>query len=268
MKTNLLKIFALLFTFGLFLTSCDPDLTTPEVDDETLQDNALGERAVGDVFGMVNTGSANGKLTGSCPDYAWYPDGDSLIITFPEGGCTSNDGVTRSGVIKAYYTLVGGSSWHDAEVGSYVDIVFDNYKDDGGVLNGNIKIAYTSAGGGQPEFTMTATNMSRTSGGKSITWGSSNTYKWLEGSGTPLDRTDDVYLISGVTEGVARNGKNFTRVATKLKTSPDCKWFVSGTIVLTITDGDKDDIYTVKFTEGNCGEVTIVHKGLSITKVF
>ena len=261
MKTNLLKIFALLFTFGLLLTSCDVDLSTPEVDDETVQDNALGERAVGDVFGMVNTNATSGKSSATCGDFSFNGVDNTLTITFPAGGCTGEDGVTRSGIIRAQYT----GAW--LQIGSSVEITFDGYKRDGKELNGTIIVTFTS-GGAQPVFGMTASNMSLTfSDGAQVTWGSSNSYTWTAGALTPFDNSDDSYTISGVTEGVARNGNEYRRVSTNLVTAPDCKWFTSGEILLTVTNGDKDDVYKMTFTEP-CGTVTIVYNGISFTKTF
>lgn len=261
MKTNLFKIFALLFSLGLFLTACETDLSSPNVDDETVQDNALGERAVGDVFGMVNTGATSGKSSATCGDFNFNPIDNTLTITFPADGCTGRDGVTRSGIIRAQYTGI----WMD--VGSSVVITFDGYKRDGKELNGTITVNFTT-GGTEPVFTMTASNMSLTfSDGAEVTWGSSNTYTWLAGVTTLLDRSDDSYSITGVTEGVARNGNEYRRVSTDLVTSPDCKWFTSGNILLTVTKDGKDDIYNMTFKEP-CGTVTIVYNGITFTRTF
>jgi len=261
MKTNLLKIFVFLFTFGLLLTSCDVDLSNPEVDDETVLDNALGERAVGDVFGMVNAGATSVKANGSCGDFSFNGIDNTLTITFPADGCEGADGVTRSGVIHAQYI----GTW--LQVGSSVEITFNNYKQDGKELSGTITVLFTS-GGTQPVFNMTASNMSLTySDGGQITWGSSNTYTWTAGVLTPFDRSDDSYTISGVTEGVARNGNEYRRVATELVKSPTCKWFTAGNILLTVTEGTKSSIYDITFKEP-CGTVTIVFNGISFTRTF
>jgi len=258
MKNNIYKIFALMITFGVLFISCD-GLTTPDVDDESIQDNALGERAVGDVFGMVNTGTGSGKATGDCGDFDYNPLTKLLTITFD--GSTCNDGVVRSGVISAQFA----GTWMLPS--STVEITFQNYKRDGKTLSGTINVNYVS-GGAQPVFTLTATNMKlEFSDGKQLIWESSNTYTWIEGAATLLDRSDDSYSISGTTTGTARNGKEFSRVATDLVTSPTCKWFVSGNLLLTITDGDKEDVYNMTFSTP-CGTVTIVYNGLSFTRNF
>lgn len=260
MKTKLLKIFTLMIAFGVLFTSCDTDLSTPDVDDESLQDGALGERAVGDVFGMVNTGPGSGKAAGDCGIFTFDIGSRILTITFPNEGCTGNDGVIRSGVINAAFS----GTW--LEPGSSVEITFVNYKRDGKTLSGTITVVYTS-GGEQPVFTLTAINMSLTfPDSKQITWESSNTFTWLVGATTP-DKMDDVYSISGATEGTARNGKEFKRVATELVTSATCRWFTSGNLVLTIYDGDNEDIYNMTFSEP-CGTVTIIYNGITITRNF
>jgi hypothetical protein len=261
MKTILLKIFAFLFTFGLLLTSCDVDLSSPKVDDETVLDNTLGERVVGDVFGMVNAGATSVKANESCGDFSFNGVDNTLTITFPDGGCEGADGITRSGVIHAQYN----GTW--LQVGSSVEISFDNYKQNEKELSGTITVLFSS-GGTQPVFNMTASNMSLTySDGGQITWESSNTYTWTAGVLTLFDRSDDFYTISGVTEGVARNGNEYTRVVTDLVKSPGCKWFTSGNILLTITEDTTNSIYDITFIEP-CGTVTIRYNGISFTRIF
>ena len=173
---------------------------------------------------------------------------------------TGKDGVTRSGVIHAQFT----GTWR--QTNSSVKITFVNYKRDGNTLSGTINVAYTT-GGNIPEFTMLATDMSLTfASGEKTTWESSNTYKWLEGINTPLDKSDDAYSITGATTGTARNGNEFSRISTGLVTSPDCKWFTEGTLKLTIT-GDKTDIYNLTFSEP-CGTVSILYNGITIKRNF
>ncbi len=259
MKNYMFRIFAILLTFGVFVTSCDVNLTDPEVDSETTEDNALGERAVGDVFGMVNTGTGKAAAL-ACGDFNYDLANKTLVITFPTEGCLGDDGVTRAGVIMAQYTGFWG------EAGSSVQITFVNYTRDGVALSGTIVVDYVSVGT-TPVFNLTATNMSLTFTDGTTTWESSNTYTWVEGATTPLVKTDDAYSITGTTSGTARNGKEFRRVATNLVTAPDCKWFTSGNLVLTITDGDKTDVYDMTF-KTPCGTVTIVYNGISITRTF
>ncbi len=261
MKNYTIRLFALMLTFGVFITSCDIDLTAPEIDSETTEDNALSERAVSDIFGMVNTGISTDKSGVSCGDYDFNFMTNTLTITFPAEGCEGADGVTRSGEIHAQFA----GTWQMAS--SSVEITFVNYKRDGKTISGTINVQYAS-GGDQPAFLMTATNMSLTfTDGKSTTWESSNTYTWIEGVTTLFDHSDDVYSVTGTTTGTARNGNEFSRVATDLVSSPTCKWFTSGNIILTITNDDKTSVYNMTFKEP-CGTVTILHKGISVTRTF
>jgi len=254
MKKKLLKVFALMFFLGLFVTSCEIDLS-PEIDEETAQDNAIGERAVGDVFGAVNSGTSNdGKKTGGCPDITYVAN--NMTIDFGES-CVGVDGVTRSGKIKAEFN----GTW---AVGAIVTITFENYIKDGEELTGTIEASFSKLTP-FPEFTVTATNMELTfADGQTLTWESSNTMTWKAGMLTWGNKDDDVWELSGTTTGTARNGKEFSREATDLLTSPTCKWFVGGTLELTI---GTTDTYLLTFSE-TCGEVEIKYNGITVTRNF
>ncbi|MBN1251553.1 MAG: hypothetical protein JXR51_07515 [Bacteroidales bacterium] len=254
MKTNLLKLFMMLFAIGLFVTSCENvDLTEPEVDEETMQDNALSERAVGDVFGYANSGTDGKKLEG-CPNITWDMTTPNLMKIDFGTGCTDG-GSLRSGVIWAQFS---SDSWLPS---ASTLITFDGYTVDGNTLDGTVSVSYTGTLL-NPEFTVIASNMVLTfEDTKTMTWTSSNTFTMEEGFITISDRSDDVWIISGTSSGTARNGKSFTRTASGLTTSTDCKWFVAGTTSLTIGE----DVYEMTYSEP-CGTVEIIFNGITFTK--
>ena len=245
MKTNLLKLFMMLFALSLFVTSCeDIDLTEPEIDEESVQDNALSERAVGDVFGYVNEAQSGKKLTGDCYTKTW--EDNTLVLDF-DGGSGCSDGLVRSGKVRA--TFPTGFSWL---LGSPVVITFENYTVDGNALTGTVTVTMS----GVSEFTIAATSMVLTfTDSRTITWDSVNT----------IELSDGAIIINGTTTGTLRNGKAFTRVATDLTTSPSCKWFVEGTLALTIGSGDDAETYSITYSS-DCGKVSINYNGITFTK--
>jgi hypothetical protein len=88
---NLFKILALLFAMGLFIVSCENITDEPQIDEEIAQDNALAKSAIGDVFGVVNTGrnSGSGKVAAGCFTATYTTNTRTLVIEYPSEGCTS-----------------------------------------------------------------------------------------------------------------------------------------------------------------------------------
>jgi len=253
MKTNLLKLFMMLFALSLFVTSCENvDLSEPEVDEETTEDNAIGERAVGDVFGYANTGQSGKKIEGTCPVYTMDQITHKLKIDFGTEGCTSN-GAVRSGVILAQFT---GPSWQ-AGILNTTTISFVNYIIDGKKLEGEIKVTMNSTDSGL-QFNLIATNMKLTwiADGKFMTWNSDNTI--VPGGSNNL-------IIKGTTTGVSRSGKTFVRTSEDLTTAIDCKWFVDGKMTLTVGTGDDTQIYIMTY-KTPCGTVEFNYNGITFTR--
>lgn len=262
MKKNLYKIFALLFTLGLFFVSCDDvSLDQPEIDDEITQDNMAASKTVGDVFGAVNDGrnNSNGKSAGTCPETSYNLETHVLTLTYPEAGCIGDDGVTRAGMITAVFD---NAEWG---IGTKVTITFTNYTRNGNTISGTILSEHKGYDQMQnPIFEVKSDgNMTMDfSDSKTLTWSFTNTLTWTGGFLTPLDKTDDTWKLNGTSSGTARNGKTFTRVETDLLTSLDCPWFVGGTIKLTVGE---DDVYEMTFGEV-CGSVTFKYKGITIQR--
>jgi hypothetical protein len=257
MKKNVYKIFALIIAMGLFITACDNvDVTEDtQLDAEATNDAALTAAAITDAFAVVNgIASSTTKATLTCGTYVF--ESNTMTITYPEEGCTEDNGLTKSGVV----TAVLSGSWG---VGATVTITFDGYTVNDKALTGTITVSYEGADP-YPTFDLTASSMSLTfEGGKSITWNSEKTFTWMDGYATLADKSDDQWEIDGTASGVTRGEENFTRVETDLLTSPTCKWFVDGTIDLTVGD----NTYNMAFGP-SCGAVTFTYKGITIQRTF
>jgi hypothetical protein len=251
MKRNILKILSIFVALGMLSLSCDKASDEPQVDLASSQDNIVSEKAVSEVFGIVNS-LPTAKATGTCPTYAWSQK--LLTITYPQAGCAGNDGITRSGVIKAQFSPNFAGAW---AVNDYVTITFENYYVNGNKLTGTVVATCTQL---QPKkiFRLTSENMGLTfSDTKTISWSMTMYYTMLAGGGT-LDWNDDEWQIDGTNTGVGRNGKTFTRMATALKTSTTCKYFVAGNLELTI---NSSDTYNIEF-KSTCGSIVITYRNI------
>jgi hypothetical protein len=264
MKKNMYKLMALFFALGLFTFSCnDATIEEPQIDSETIQDNAMTQKLIGDAFGFVNGGlSTPKKAPGDCPDITIELISKVMTITYPELGCLGLDGRTRAGIITATFDPNFQDNW---TIGSYVTITFTNYSVDENVLEGTI-VATCTALDPIPVFTIASDGiMSLTfSDQKTLTFEFETQYAMLAGFSTPFVKTDDSWEINGLTEGTARNGNLFSTQSINLVTSSDCNYFISGILNLTIGD---NDVYNIEFIQP-CGTITITYKGVSFNKTL
>jgi len=255
MKRDILKFFAIFISIGIFSFACEEmQIDKPEVDLTTSQDNIVSEKAVSEVFDIVNSlpASTPAKATGACPTYSWSQK--LLTITYPQAGCTGENGVTRSGVIKAQFSSGFQGVW---AVNDYVTITFENYYVNGNKLTGTV-VATCNALQPKKIFKLTSENMLLTfEDTKTVSWKMTMYYTMLEGGGT-IGWSDDAWQIDGTTEGVGRNAKTFTKTATALATSTSCKYFVSGNMSLTIQGSDT---YNIEF-KSPCGSIIITYKNI------
>ncbi len=258
MKKYMIKVSAFVLALTVVFTSCENDEVSVNPDNESIQESTMTESAVNDVVGIVNSSSSlkNAHET-SCGNFSFNQTNNTLSITFPETGCTGEDGVTRSGVINVQFSGV----WQ--EMGSKAVITFEGYKRDGIELSGSLTMSFTATGA-LPSLSVTALNMSLTfEDGSTITWTGSTTYTY-NGLNTPADLTDDYFEISGASSGTTKEGKSFALVADKLQTSTSCKWFVAGNLKITITETDKTSVYDLSFKEP-CGTVDGTYNGIPFT---
>ena len=258
MKKNVFQFLMFVFATMFVFTACENDNPTVEPDNKAIRESMLTEKAVNDAVMLVNAenGSKN-RMSDACGDFVYDPVNNTLIITFPESGCTGEDGVTRSGVITAQFE----GDWQTT--GSSATIGFDNYKRDGVEISGKIVLGFTTSGL-IPELSVTATDMVLTfEDNTTINWTASTTYKYT-GLSTPADMSDDYFTVNGVANGTTREGNNFAVVASNLKANATCKWFVDGSMKLSISEGDKTDVYNITFSE-TCGTVNVLYNGVPFT---
>jgi hypothetical protein len=147
------------------------------------------------------------------------------VIDFGSG-CVGNDGKTRAG------KLIVSKTGPYFATGTVIVITPDAY-----TVNGNLLAGYrrlTNAGNneqGQPVFNVEINaNLTLASNGGVVTWTANRVRTWLEGFNTPGIFADDVFSITGASNGTKVNGDSWTSVInTPLMFKRVCRQFVSGT---------------------------------------
>lgn len=211
-------------------------------------DNVLGvntEVGIGGtgVFGMANSGSewgqepisgANGADSATCftvtVNQLNPPDRFPLQIIIDFGsGCTDRFGRTRKGKIVTEYTgplTIPGNS---------ASTTFDGYSINDIQVYGNHIITNKSTQDTRAfEVAVSGAKISWPNGDFSE-WNSKKTISQVEGLGTPLLASDDVFNISGGANGSVKKGDRFFQWGTEI-TEPlvkrfTCRWFEKGVVV-------------------------------------
>jgi len=238
---SLVAVSALVLLSGIFYTGCQKKATV-DTDTSAAEDNSKAENSYSAVFRSVNENSdTTDKARSNCPllsfvttDTATSPNGYPKTLTV-DYGTTGCDG--KTGSFKAEFT----KPFHDS--GCVVTVTYINYYDDGRLVSAD-KHTITNTGknkSGNLVYTVNITNGKLTSSAGSITWNTTRSIEWIEGSATLEDPSDDVFLVSGTTTGTTAKGVSYTAAIdtnTPLQIASACKWVESGT--LTLTPKDKD----------------------------
>lgn len=186
--------------------------------------------------------------------------------TFPKtvtldfgSGCTGKDGKMRSGKI---ITVFSGPM---RTTGSKATTTFDNYNVDSFVVNGTQVIENVSSSDKIAwSVTVKDGKVTNTKNGRWIEWDAVHEHIQTEGSGTPTDPLDDVYEITGNSNGSNSNNNLWTTEITQpLMRSLICPWREKGEITLTC----KANAITAVLNYGNgtCdNKATVTLKGKTI----
>jgi hypothetical protein len=91
--------------------------------------------------------------------------------------------------------------------------------------------------------------------GVSFSWNSSRMREWIEGDNTYI-RWDDVYLITGTSEGVRPSGLTWTKeIITPLRRELTCRFLVSGSIEIAPED---KPVRLLDYGNGDCDNIATV----------
>ncbi len=194
-------------------------------------------------------------------------DPDTTTIDFGSSACQCMDGRYRQGKI----IVIHHGKFTIPQ--SFRSVSFSNYfvgKDPAQMhqIEGVHTVTFNGKNtAGNFNWTIDAQNMKITRpDGKYHTWTSTRNREWIQGSNTPFNWTDDVFLITGSASGTNVNGNSYSaNITTALRRELGCHWFVSGTVEIT---PQNKPTRTVDYGNGTCDNqatVTIGNNTYTIT---
>jgi hypothetical protein len=228
----------------LFASGCKKDKDeTPDSDTTSAAENAAMDAAFDDVSGISDE-AADGSLSSyrsadaqkvmtSCAvvslDTVAVPH--RITVDFGTSNCLGQDGNYRRG--KIYIDFTGG--YRDS--GSVHAISFDNYFVNDNQLLGTKTVTNNGRNAaGHLSYTIQVNGSvlwSAGFGGGTSSITSSRTRVWTQGEST-MAWNDDVYRISGSSNGTTRNGTNYTlQITSALKKEIGFRHFTEGVIDFT-----------------------------------
>jgi len=275
MKTKVSKITWLsVLLITLMIAGCQKDTTTTTTTSQPGDENTSEGSVVisdktfealnGTMFSYATTTGLKSATTGTCPVISV-----TSIISFPititcdwGTGCAStDDGITRSG--KITISLSGLMS----VPGSIATFTFVDFVADGNKISGVHKITYVglNAGNSWPRYSVYTDAKIVFPDTKFITYHAEYTRLQAAGSATAAI-ADDVWRIEGTSSGTTRDGIAWTAsYPSALVKNASCKWFSSGSVLITPTGGVPR---TINFGDGTCDNkatLTIGDKTTDIT---
>ncbi len=231
--------FVFLALFGMIvLQNCKKDQNSDEnsstVTDDEAKEVVVSDVATDDILDMMdiyafdNSANRSHNLP-SCVTETIVRNGTSVVITweFDANGCTMPNGNTYRG------TVAITRDWDMSAHSISGSVSFDQFYVNDLMIEGSSDFTRELNSAGHPQithnfdFTLTFAN------GDTASRSGTRTREWAEGFGTP-SHTDDVFLITGNSHIVRRNGVVLDAViVTPLRREVPCRYFVSGTIEIT-----------------------------------
>ena len=251
-KNNLYCMLFVLLIMSLMSCRKEREDRNKTWDNKMTVDNGTSENLFNDLFKVVDDVSDNTAgikdLEITCIDTIIVDTSASprtVLIDFGQDDCAGADGKIRKGQIQVTYT------GRYREQGTIITITPISYTINGYSINGTKTITNLGANSsGQTHFSISVNGTVTAPGNAwSATWYATRTRTWIEGEGT-MQRTDDVYQISGGGGGVNRNGVSYTvSITTPLRIELDCPYIVSGVVAIQPAE---NDLRIVNFGSGTC----------------
>ncbi len=271
MKTHtLLVLMAVITAFiAISTTSCKKD----EEEDKNeapnyraAQDNALAEGIFSGIYGQIDRTAKQDSLkmidSLNCPILTISGTAYPYTFTLDFGvQCLCNDGRIRSGQVVSTITgpyLDSTSAITSTLINYYETINNVDYH----VTGTNEVVNLGKNVSGHPCFSVNVTNASITSVHGTITWASQRIREFAQGYDTWLNPFDDVYLITGQSNGTDINGAAYSvNIINPLMIQFGCQWIKSGSIEL-VNPGYPT--ITVDYGSGACDNAaTVTINGVS-----
>jgi hypothetical protein len=199
---------------------------------------------------------------GSCPAISINFMVPPFSITLDWGkGCTAGDGILRTGMISI------GLSGLMNEKNSVATMKIENYTVDGKKISGITKITFLgpNPGNNWPRYSILTEGKIEFADKSFVTCRSESVRLQAEGAGT-TSITDDVWRTEiHSAGGVNRDGAKWTAKTTKVMIKRgDCKWYNSGTFVVTPENGE---VKTIDFGDGTCDNKATIKIGEITTDI-
>lgn len=278
-----IKVFSIIlaagFTFSLVFTSCkkkDDNNQTQTQSYRSLQDNSTAQNIFGGVFNQiqkthVSAGKSVDTVINGCPVITITPGGytfpKTVTLDYGTSYCLCSDGAYRKGKIISTIT----APYHDSlcyihsviQPDFYVKISNVEYKVNG--VHKMTNMGHNQAG--HPFYNVVVDSASVVAPEGTINWGSELVYEYYAGYDSWLNPFDDVYYITGHTDGTDLNGAAFTvSITSALVIKVGCWWIVQGSLDL-VNPGYPT--ITVDYGTGTCdGIITITYSGTTVTFVI
>ncbi len=265
--SSLLTVIALLFVF-----SCQKDKSSENIDNTPFSANSVEKNAVvatasfDELNDFAQSGfdatGLKGETFGSCPAVSVNFMTTPFSISLDWGtGCLYSDGITRSGTIVM--TLSGLMT----EKNSVATMKIENFIADGKKISGTTKITYLglNAGNNWPRYSIVSEGKIEFPDKGVVSFKSESVRLQAEGTKT-ISITDDVWRTEiQSASGVNKDGSKWTGKTTKVMIKKgDCKWYNSGTFVITPETGD---VKTIDFGDGTCDNKATIKIGDKITEI-
>jgi hypothetical protein len=213
--------------------------------------------------GFVTLSGLKSASLGTCPSITLSAiTVVPLVITLDWGtGCTSaEDGITRSGKINISLSAVMNV------VNSVATFTFRDFVSDGNKITGLHRITYKgpNPGNNWPRFNVFTEAKIEFPDKKFITYRTEYIRLQSEGSSTATT-VDDIWRIEGSATGKSKEGVAWTAsYPSALVKKGSCKWFSSGTVLVT-PQGDLPR--TINFGDGTCDNIATLKIGDKTTTI-
>jgi hypothetical protein len=279
LKINLNHTLLLAAAFSLVLNSCNKK---DDIDNDTAaaKNESVAEKTFNEVNDIADQASKTGNLNGFKIDgtdgilasdcaiitidtssFVSASNPDTVIIDFGTG-CVGNDGKNRSGKI------IVSATGRYRDVGTIITMTPVNYIVNGNAISGYRRVTNSGLNASnQPIFQIEVNGtIVLANDGGTITWTANRTRVWTEGFNTPLIFNDDVFSVTGGSNGTKASGTTWTNVInTPLVHKRSCHQIVSGT--MTVTPSNKP-VRTIDFGTGACdSQATVTINGNTYTIV-
>ena len=250
-----------LMAVSLLFTSCKRTSDT-DTDTSSAEDQSQGEMIYDQVYKQVDeSANTKGLQKGGYPVITV----DSLVtpktmrIYYGDSNYLCNDGSYRRGTI-----LVSWTGRYRAQ-GTVISIGFSDFYQNDNKVEGTKTVTNNGRNAaGLLNFSIVVNGKITCADGRTHTWNSNRTRTWISGE-TTLISSDDVYEISGNTNGVNRNGLSYNATITKnLKVDLSCEWRITSGIIEITPEGKS--MRTIDFGNGACDRlITVSMNGKSKT---